>query len=245
MAPRRPEDRQRGEATPNGEALSTALKRDRERVLEELDVSRETIAALDLYVELLLKWQKTINLIAPSTLPTIWTRHVLDSAQIADLGAMHRYWADLGSGAGFPGLVIALLQQSRNHDSLVHLVESDRRKASFLAEAGRVTGAPVMIHPNRIEAVVAKLTGRVTAVTARALAPLEKLLALAEPLLTTGADGFFPKGQALESEVEQALVPFEFDMQVVPSRSEPTGKIALLRNLRRRDASLDRQGRRR
>ncbi|SEC13750.1 16S rRNA (guanine527-N7)-methyltransferase [Rhizobiales bacterium GAS191] len=223
-----------------GAAFIDALQQDRERAIAALDVSRETIARLDLYVGLLLKWQKAINLVAPSTLPAIWTRHILDSAQIADLGAEHRLWADLGAGAGFPGMVIALMQQSRHPDCTVHLVESDRRKASFLMEAVRISGAPAIVHADRIETVAASLAGRVTAVTARALAPLPKLLELAEPLLTSGADGFFPKGQALDLEIEQALTLFRFDMRLVPSRTETSAKIAVIRAFRRREASLDR-----
>ena len=207
---------------------------DRERAIAALDVSRETLGRLDLYADLVAKWQRTINLIAPSTLASLWTRHMLDSAQIADLGRQHCFRADLGSGAGFPGLVIALIQQERYPDGVVHLVESDRRKASFLAEAARVTGAPALIHAERIDVALAPLRGKVTAVTARALAPLPKLLEYAEPLLTSGADGFFPKGQALDSELKRASALFEFQSRLVPSRTETSGKIAVIQAVRRR-----------
>lgn len=215
-----------------------ALQHDRELALEALDVSRETVARLDAYVALLLKWQKTINLIAPSTLGAIWTRHILDSAQIAELGIEHRRFVDLGSGAGFPGLVIAILSIESSPAAEIHLVESDQRKASFLKEAVRLTNAPAIVHALRAEEVVESLIGCVTAITARALAPLPQLLELAEPLLTTGADGFFPKGQALDSELERASALFEFEAQLVRSRTDETGCIAVIRKLRRRATSI-------
>jgi len=226
-------------ATRGRVGLEDALRRDREDALPGLDVSRETLMRLDAYVDLLVKWQSALNLIAPSTLPAIWSRHVLDSAQIAEIGAAHRSWADLGSGAGFPGLVVALLlddpriRQNRA-PGVVHLVESDQRKASFLREAIRVTKAGAIVHACRVEEARGRLAGRVTAVTARALAPLRELLLLAEPLLTTRADGFFPKGQALDSELELAATHFLFDSQIVPSRTSKEGRVLVVSNLRRR-----------
>jgi len=220
---------------------AAALRVDRARVLESLRVSRETLERLDLYADLILKWQKSINLIAPSTLPSLWTRHILDSAQIAELGGGQKCWVDIGSGAGFPGLVIALLAEDRGERSEVHLIESDRRKASFLREAARIARASVVIHAERAESALPSLSGRATAVSARALAPLAELLGLAEPLLTTGATGFFPKGQALESEIERASTLFEFEAELVPSRTDESGRIAVIRNLRRRPAPLSRR----
>jgi 16S rRNA (guanine527-N7)-methyltransferase len=220
-----------------GEDSAAALRLDRERALGALSVSRETLARLDLYTALLVKWQRAINLIAPSTLGSVWTRHILDSAQIADLAPQHHHWVDLGSGAGFPGLVIAILAMDRKSEAEIHLIESDQRKASFLMEAVRVTRAPAIVHARRAEEVVASLAGHVTAVTARALAPLAKLLELAEPLLTKGADGFFPKGQALESELDKAQKLFEFEAQLVRSRTDQDGRIAVISKLRRPAAS--------
>ncbi|MFI5013775.1 MAG: 16S rRNA (guanine(527)-N(7))-methyltransferase RsmG [Hyphomicrobiales bacterium] len=219
-------------------AKTRSPQEDRERALPLLNVSRETIGRLDLYVALLLKWQKAINLVAPSTLGTVWTRHILDSAQIAALGPEHRNWSDLGSGAGLPGLIIAILSSERGSESEVHLVESDQRKASFLREAARVTKAPAIVHAFRIEDAIDGLIGRVTAVTARALAPLPKLLELAEPLLTKGIEGFFPKGQALESELEQASILFDFEARLAASRTDKNGRIVIIRKLRRRAASI-------
>ena len=235
-----------------------ALREDRERALASLDVSRETLGRLDAYVDLLVKWQRAINLVAPSTLKSLWTRHILDSAQIATLGAKHQSWADLGSGAGFPGLIIAILARDLARDpardpakdqpsewpepGFFHLIESDQRKASFLREAARVTGVSVKIHACRVEDILPELRGKVTAVTARALAPLPSLLALAEPLLTTGAEGFFPKGETLSSELQRASEVFAFESRAVPSQSDEKGRILVIRDLRRRPASIGHSG---
>jgi 16S rRNA (guanine527-N7)-methyltransferase len=216
----------------------SAIHEDREQALKALNVSRETLARLELYVELLAKWQKTINLVGPATVPVLWTRHILDSAQLADLFPNYRCWVDLGTGAGFPGLVIALLATG-GADVEVHLVESDQRKASFLREAIRLTGAKAILHGDRAERIVPKLAERADAVTARALAPLKRLFILAEPLLTTGADGIFPKGQALESELDEAASLFDFKARLLQSRTDEHGRIAVISDLRRRATSQD------
>jgi 16S rRNA (guanine527-N7)-methyltransferase len=222
-----------GSEDPREGAVETEIQRDRLRALRTLDVSRETLERLEIYVNLLVKWQRTINLVSRSTLPRLWTRHIADCAQLAALGSAHRVWADLGSGAGLPGIVIAIMSMPRAGSTEVHLIERDRRKASFLREAKRVTGAPVNIHAVRAEDILPDLAGRVSAVTARALAPLADLLELAEPLLTTCATGFFPKGQALESELERASQIFEFEAQSVQSRTDKAGRIAIIRGLKR------------
>jgi 16S rRNA (guanine527-N7)-methyltransferase len=131
------------------------LVADRTAALAQMAVSRETVAKLDAYVDLLQRWQKIKNLVAPSTLDQIWTRHIADSAQLLPLIGGARTIVDLGSGAGFPGLVIAIAHADQN-DFQVHLVESNTRKASFLREVARVTGAPVTVHAVRIEEFVAK-----------------------------------------------------------------------------------------
>ena len=155
--------------------------------------------------DLLAQWQRTINLVAPSTLPDIWSRHFANSAQLLALappGA--KRWLDLGSGAGFPGLVVALMLAGRR-GARVALIESDTRKAAFLAEVARRTGAPVDIYPLRIEksATQAKL-GAIDVITARALAPLPRLLELAQPYFSTATVGLFLKGREAQAEVEAA-----------------------------------------
>jgi len=208
---------------------------DRKKAIELLDVSRETLARLDCYAELIVKWQPAVNLVASSTIASLWSRHILDCAQIARIGGEHRRWLDLGSGAGLPGLVIAILLAGRPGVG-VDLIESDQRKAVFLREAARLTGAPACVHAVRIEKAVSHFIGKVTAVTARALAPLPRLLGLAEPLLTHGAEGFFPKGQALELELAQASARFAFEARIVSSEAEAKGRVVVIRGLQRRRA---------
>ena len=179
------------------------LAADRARGLALTPVSRETEARLDRFVALLLQWQQHTNLIAASTEPLIWTRHIADSLQLLDLAPDAKIWIDLGSGAGFPGLVIAcaLADTPGVH---VHLVESIGKKAAFLREAARVCGAPAIIHAERIADFLKHAPPRIDAVTARALAPLNKLLGEASPLLKKGTIGLFPKGQDVATELTEA-----------------------------------------
>ena len=184
-------------------------------IVARLNVSRETGARLEAYVDLLATWQKRINLVGPSTLADPWRRHILDSAQLVPhIGAGKRV-VDLGSGAGFPGLVLAILG-----DFEVHLIESDQRKAVFLREAARVTGAVVTVHARRLESVT-ELTADV--ITARALAPLEKLLGWALPF--TGNDSFclFLKGQSSQQELTAARKHWTLSVTLTESWSAPQG----------------------
>ncbi len=192
-----------------------------------LGVSRETIGRLDAYVDLLRKWQRRMNLIAPSTLDHVWRRHILDSGQLKSLlPEQTKTLIDIGSGAGFPGLVLAIMGVPE-----VHLVESDRRKAAFLAEAGRITGAPVVIHACRIENLE---PFPVDVVTARACAPLDRLLELAAPFLALGAVGLFAKGREAEQELTQARERWKMEAVSHPSRTEADAKIIVIRHAERR-----------
>ena len=191
----------RGEGTPAGQSLD--LSADRERALALVPVSRETLARLDRFVELLIAWQAHTNLIARSTVPTLWTRHIADSLQLVGLAPGASAWADLGSGGGFPGLVIACAL-AETEGAQVHLVESIGKKATFLREAVRLTGVPATVHAQRIEDFVDKAPESLDVVTARALAPLPELLTMAYPLLKTGALGLFPKGQDVAVELTEA-----------------------------------------
>src|ERR1700735_2331839 len=181
-----------GEKTAPGETLD--LSADRKRALAVTPVSRETSARLDRFIEHLVTWQNHTTLVARSTIPVIWTRHIADSLQLLDLAPHAKVWADLGSGAGFPGIVIACALAD-TEGAKVHLIESTGKKATFLREAVQVTGAPAVVHALRIEDFVDNAPESIDVVTARALAPLPKLLALAYPLLKRGASGLFPKGQ--------------------------------------------------
>jgi len=170
-------------------------------VLARLNVSRESFAQIETYVELLLIWQSKINLIGPSTVENVWRRHVLDSLQLLPLMRNKtEAIADLGSGAGIPGLILALGGNLR-----VDLYESNGKKVAFLREAIRQTKANVVVHQIRLETLEDQLPERIPDyVTARALAPLEKLLFWAEPLLKRGAIGLFHKGQDVDSELNEA-----------------------------------------
>ncbi len=195
------------------------------------DVSRETLERLETYETLLRQWQKAVNLVAPSTLGGIWHRHFADSAQILHLapeGA--RSWVDLGSGAGFPGLVVAILLGGAG--PRVTLIESDSRKCAFLREVARKTGTTVDILSTRIEqaATQAKLEPP-EVVSARALAPLDRLLGLAAPLFTPSTVGVFLKGRDAALEIETAAKAWTFAVEMVPSITEATGRVVVIRDL--------------
>jgi 16S rRNA (guanine527-N7)-methyltransferase len=204
---------------------------DRAHALSLFDVSRETLQRLDRFVELLLTWQRTTNLIAPSTVAHLWTRHIADSLQLIDLAPDALVWIDLGSGGGFPGLVIACALADRP-GAAVHLVESNAKKAAFLREAQRVTGAPAIVHATRIEDFAQTFQDRAEVVTARALAPLKSLLDQCFPLLgKSGVVGLFPKGQNAELELGEARKSWNIKVNLVPSRTDPTGRIVVIREL--------------
>jgi len=189
-------------------------------------VSRETLARLERYAGLLEKWQRAINLVGPRTLPDLWRRHMWDSAQLRPLlPAQARVLVDLGSGAGFPGMVLAILGVPE-----VHLIESDRRKCAFLHEVSRETHTSVRIHAARIEAV-APLAADV--VTARALAPLDRLLDLSTPFVTAGGVCLFLKGQDVEKELTSATKEATMRCESLPSRSDPGGTILRIERLGR------------
>ena len=208
------------------------LAQDRARALALTPVSRETIDRLDRFVALVLQWQSRVNLIAPSTQVNLWTRHVADSLQLRPLAPQARIWADLGSGAGFPGIPIACALADIA-GGRVHLVESNTKKAAFLREAVRAADAPALVHCTRIENFVQKPPEPIEAVTARALAPLGGLLAAAYPLLKKGAVGLFPKGQGLDVELTAAAKCWKIQATLVPSRTDPKGRIVVVSGLER------------
>jgi 16S rRNA (guanine527-N7)-methyltransferase len=213
--------------------ISLALAADRAQVLARIAVSRETVERLDRFVELLLTWQRTTHLIAPSTVPQLWTRHVLDSLQLLDLAGDAKRWVDLGTGGGFPGLVIACALAGAP-GAVVHLVESNAKKAVFLGEACRRTGAPALVHRMRIEDFASRFQDGLQIVTARAVVPLKSLLALCFPLLTEGrAMALFPKGKSAEAELADAAAAWTMNAQLVPSRTDPMGRIVVIRDLAR------------
>jgi 16S rRNA (guanine527-N7)-methyltransferase len=214
------------------------LTADRAKAMRLTPVSRETLRRLDRFVGTLLTWRAKTNLIAASTIPHLWTRHIADSLQLLDLAPEARTWVDLGSGAGFPGLVIACAL-AETPGAKVHLVESNAKKAAFLREAARLTGAPAVVHAERIETFVAAFAGPADVVTARALAPLKMLLDQSVSLLTTGALGLFPKGQDVDAELTEATKYWTINVNLAPSRTDSNGRIVVVRALERRAAAAD------
>lgn len=192
-------------------------------------VSRETISALEIYAGLLRKWQKAINLVSGGTLDDLWRRHFLDSAQLMPLlpegdGQL----VDLGSGAGFPGLILALMSGRPTH-----LIESDQRKAAFLGEVARATGCAgrVQIHAARVEALK---PWAAPVITARALADLGQLLDWAAPFMTADTVCIFPKGAKAEEELTAALRVWKITVERRRSVTDPTGLILRLSQLEKR-----------
>ena len=194
-----------------------------------LPVSRETEARLDRYAALLGRWQRAKNLVAPSTLDTLWTRHFADSAQIVPLAPKARRWVDLGSGAGFPGLVVAMMLAGVP-GVRVDLVEANARKCAFLRAVIRETGAPAHVHAVRIEAFLDGLTDPVDVITARALAPLSELVAMTAPQIRRGAPGIFHKGADLDTELAAAATCWDLSFDRVQSRTDASGALLIVRD---------------
>jgi len=198
--------------------------------LNQDSVSRETWGRLDALVARVIDRRATMNLIAPSTIPTIWTRHVADSLQLLPLAAGAKRWIDFGSGAGFPGLAIACALVE-TVGGQIHLVESTQKKAAFLRETVDALHLPAIVHAQRIEDFTRSNKLRFEVVTARAVAPLDKLLGYANPLLKTGAVGLFPKGQDVEAELTQASKSWKIDAELIPSKTDPHARIVRVRRL--------------
>ena len=209
------------------------LTADRAAALRLTPVSRETLARLDRFVELLLRWTNTTNLVSPRTVPRLWTRHVADSLQLVDLSPTARTWIDLGSGAGFPGLVIACALADQP-GAKIHLIESNAKKAAFLREATRITGAPAIVHAERIERFAESFREHADVITARALAPLNLLFDQSLGLWTSGTLGLFPKGQDVEAELTEAAKYWTIKVNLVPSRTDSKGRIVVVHAVERR-----------
>ncbi|MGP8232408.1 MAG: 16S rRNA (guanine(527)-N(7))-methyltransferase RsmG [Methylovirgula sp.] len=200
---------------------------DRDAALALFPLPPEIVRRLDIYAELLRKWQKTINLVANSTLPHLWTRHIADSLQVQAAMPEAKLWADLGSGGGFPGLVTAI-RLAETPGARVHLIESDQRKCAFLREVSRETSAPAIIHNARIEQIVDHLGDPVEAVSARALAPLPVLLAYAKNLLAKGAIGVFLKGQEADQELKALSAAGRYRIIEKSSITAPVSRLLLV-----------------
>jgi 16S rRNA (guanine527-N7)-methyltransferase len=192
------------------------------------ELPEETLGRLQIYASLLEKWQRAVNLVAKSSLDDLWVRHFADSLQVSAAVPEARRWLDLGSGAGFPGLVTAI-KYAKDPSALVHLIEADRRKCAFLQAAARETSAPVIIHCGRIEDVLPAINEKIDAVSARALAPLPALIAYAEKFISQGAVGVFPKGKLVEAELTASLTAGKYLITTIESKTSAEGRLVLIR----------------
>lgn len=203
----------------------------RDRLVELLDVSRETLARLDAYADLLAKWNPHINLVSRRSLGEIWSRHILDSAQVftwCPQGA--RLWLDLGSGGGLPGAIVAIIAYEKAPDLRVICVESDQRKATFLRTVFRETGVKAEVIAKRIEDIPAQ---HADVVSARALAPLKSLISFAGLHLAPGGCAIFPKGAGYRAEIAEAREKWAFDMDENPSETERDAAILVIGGIER------------
>lgn len=194
------------------------------------DVSRETFAALEAFEAHFLKWNKSINLVAASTESDVWRRHILDSAQLATIEPAAKRWVDIGSGGGFPGLIMAFLLGERGGS--IDLVESNRKKTGFLQATVGQFRLPARIVARRIEDSY-PVVDAPEIVTARALASLTDLLGLTEPWLAAGTRALFHKGRDYQREIEESTHHWRFDLVEHPSMIDPQGVVLELRNVRR------------
>jgi 16S rRNA (guanine527-N7)-methyltransferase len=222
-------------------AGSPTPESDKAAALALTPVSRETEVRLDRYLDLLLEWQAKTNLVAPSTLPNLWTRHISDSLQLLPLAPSAKTWVDFGSGGGFPGVVLACAL-AEAPDTMVHLVERNAKKAAFLREALRVTDSPGTVHLTDIGDSVDRISGPVDCVTARAVAPLHQLIGLAEPLVRLGAKALFLKGQDVGAELTEATKYWNIKPHLHSSRTGGRGWIVELDHIERRNHSATTHG---
>jgi 16S rRNA (guanine527-N7)-methyltransferase len=194
-------------------------------------VSRETILRLEAYEELIRRWTPRINLVSSGTLDDLWSRHFADSAQLLDLAPKWAsHWADLGSGGGFPGLVIAILAAEARPELETTLVESDQRKAAFLTTAARALGLSVEVLPERIESLPPI---GADVLSARALGPLDTLLRHAQRHLAADGVALFPKGARVDAELAHALEHWRFSYQKEPSKTDATGVVLIIGGISR------------
>ena len=202
-----------------------------DRVLDALNVSRETSERLHTLSDLLRKWNPRINLVSKTTLENLWSRHILDSAQIFDL-VPHPvgHWVDIGSGGGFPGLVIAILAAEKDEEQKTTLIESDQRKCAFLRTVLRETGISATVLTKRIEQADPQ---NADVLSARALADLSHLCAFAERHLKEAGTALFPKGVKWQKELRDAEESWSFTHEVITSKSEPEAVILKLGDIRR------------
>lgn len=198
---------------------------------DKLNVSRETTDKLRAFEGLVKKWTTRINLVSPASVPNLWNRHIVDSAQVAAIAPHAGTWTDLGSGGGFPGIVVAIISAGAGHETTFDLVESDTRKSVFLKTVARQLELPVMVHAVRLQDVALQPAD---VVSARALSPLTDLLSHCDHLLRRDGVAIFPKGNKWRDEVEDARQQWSFDLDVVQSITDSNSAILKVSSIQRR-----------
>jgi 16S rRNA (guanine527-N7)-methyltransferase len=207
-------------------SMGQSLAREAHPLLAELPEA--TLRRFEIYANLLEKWQRVVNLVGTSSLDDLWVRHFADSLQVSQAVPEARRWLDLGSGAGFPGLVTAI-KYADDPEARVYLVESGRRKCAFLQNVIRETSAPAIVHCGQLEKILPALDERIDAVSARALAPLEALLGYAEKFIDKGAIGVFSKGKKFEVELTDSLTAGKYLTTIMESKTCATARLVLVR----------------
>jgi 16S rRNA (guanine527-N7)-methyltransferase len=191
------------------------------------ELPEETLRRLEIYANLVGKWQRAVNLVSKSTLDDLWVRHFADSLQVSKAVPEARRWLDLGSGAGFPGLVTAI-KFAGEPDAKIHLIEADQRKCAFLRTVAHETSAPAIVHCGRLETILPAFDAPIDAVSARALAPLEDLVRYAEKFLDKGATGVFSKGKQFEAELTPSLTVGKYLTTTIESQTCSTARLVLI-----------------
>ncbi|MEM7470584.1 MAG: 16S rRNA (guanine(527)-N(7))-methyltransferase RsmG [Pseudomonadota bacterium] len=201
-------------------------------LLDDFDVSRETLEKLEAFAELLVKWNQKINLVSPATIPDLWTRHILDSVQVLQLLPPEMSsFCDIGSGGGLPGLVLAIVASEKYAEMNVTMIEADQRKCAFLRTVSGQLALGVDVRAERIETAV---PSDAQVVSARALAPLPKLVGLVSRHLSDGGRAFLMKGANVDAEIEVALASWQFDLQKHASKTNAEACILDISNIRPR-----------
>jgi 16S rRNA (guanine527-N7)-methyltransferase len=213
--------------------VEAAIAADRESALALLDVSRETLERLDAFIAFFLERQEKQNLVSAASVGEVWSRHIIDSLQLLSVFPGAKTWIDIGSGAGFPGIVLACALADEAL-ARVDLVESHQRKAAFLAESAERLGLPVSVHAERIEKLLPAWRATPDAITARAVASLDKLLGWTAPIIQKGAKGVFPKGQHVALELTEASKSWRIEARRVPSVTRPDATILVIDGVSRR-----------
>ena len=206
--------------------MAKSLAREAHPLLAALP--EETLRRLEIYANLVRKWQRAVNLVGKSSFDDLWIRHFADSLQVSQAVPEAQRWLDLGSGAGFPGLVTAI-KYAGEPRALVHLVEANRRKCAFLQNVIHETSAPAIVHCGRLEAVLPSLDEQIDAVSARALAPLPALLGYAEKFIGQGAVGVFSKGKHFEAELRDSLTVRKYLITTIASQTCSAARVVLVR----------------